>query len=303
MTRIAGVSLAVLLSVLPLVAVLAQSVPQTKQNTSKGAVNSHLKAQRLSRLDLEVGGNITGLFQGAKAYLRRSDLLALPQVSFTVSDDANFAEPVQVRGVELDVLVRRFAAEGEQAVMVAICDDWYRAFYPQAYREIHKPLLVLEINGRPPSGWPKSKEGASMGPYLITQPRFTPAFKILAHQDEAQIPWGVIELDFVDEKTVYGPIEPLGPTAQELYIQNGYRVAQQNCLRCHGVGDERTKGTITWSALGIIAKRSPEEFAGYVRDPKAFAPSAEMPGNPDYDSATLEALTAYFQTFAPAPKQ
>jgi cytochrome c1 len=34
-----------------------------------------------------------------------------------------------------------------------------------------------------------------------------------------------------------------------------------------------------------------------VRNPQSKNPHAQMPGNPRYDDATLQALTAYFRTF------
>jgi len=34
-----------------------------------------------------------------------------------------------------------------------------------------------------------------------------------------------------------------------------------------------------------------------VHNPKSKNPRAEMPANPDYDSASLQKLTAYFRTF------
>ena len=45
------------------------------------------------------------------------------------------------------------------------------------------------------------------------------------------------------------------------------------------------------------------EFERYVHDPRSVDPKAEMPAHKDYDQATLDALTAYFKTFAPAGKR
>jgi mono/diheme cytochrome c family protein len=301
MLRMASVALLLLCTAVLLKSGRTQTTASTQKAFKNGLI-LHLKAERLSKLDLEVAGDLAGQFRGRKAYLRRSDLLALPQVHFTVSDDANFTERVEVRGVELDFLAQELATEGELALVEAVCSDWYRGFYPQAYREIHKPVLVLEINGKPPSEWPKSKGGAALGPYLITHSQFVPGPKILAHQEEAQIPWGVVQLEFADEKATFATITPSGPDAQQENIQSGYHIAQQNCLRCHGTGDERTKGVITWPVLGVMAKQSADQFAAYVRDPKSFSEHAEMPPNPDYDEATLQALAAYFRTFAPAQR-
>ena len=110
-------------------------------------------------------------------------------------------------------------------MVVAICDDGYRANYPRDYLVAHHPVLVLQVNGEPPSGWPKAAEDhiSEMGPYMITNAKFTPSFKILAHADEAQIPWGVVRLEIREEKAVFGVIAPNGPNAGDGEVQDGYR--------------------------------------------------------------------------------
>jgi cytochrome c1 len=47
---------------------------------------------------------------------------------------------------------------------------------------------------------------------------------------------------------------------------------------------------------------SPDNFFAYVRNPQARNPHAQMPGNPAYDNATIQALLAYFRTFSPQEK-
>jgi mono/diheme cytochrome c family protein len=301
MSRAPAVCLLLLLVLLLPIVGRAQAPPSSARNSTNNKLISNLKAERTSRLDLEVGGNLAGrMFNGSKAYLRRKDLEALPQVEFTVSNDANFPQPAKVRGVELGLLAKELAVDGERALVVAESSDYYRGFYPQAYREAHKPVLVLQVNGQPPSGWPKGKGGNALGPYLITHENFVPGYKVLAHEEEPQIPWGVVRLEFEDEKAAFGAIAPRGAGADNSNVQSGYRIAQQNCLRCHANSDEHTKGTITWSAMAIMAARSPQQFAAYVKDPTSFSANSEMPPNPEYDDATLQALIDYFSTFAPA---
>jgi mono/diheme cytochrome c family protein len=186
-------------------------------------------------------------------------------------------------------------------MVVAICDDKYRAHYPRDYVAAHHPLLVLTINGQPPSGWPKSPEGqgSDMGPYMISHPKFTSSFKILPHTDEPQIPWGVVRIELRDENTVFGAILPRGPLAATPNVTAGYRIAQQNCFRCHNMGREGgQKSGIPWPVLSTRATASPETFAAYVRNPQAKNLHAQMPGNPDYDNVTVDALIAYFRTFS-----
>lgn len=260
-----------------------------------------LRLKRSSSSDLEVGGEIAGLPAGTTRYLTRDDLLALPQATYSVTDDANFTGPTQVSGVLLEELIRYLATAPDSNLVVAICRDRYRANYPRAYIAAHHPLLVLTIDGKPPASWPKDAEGhgSEMGPYMITHPRFTPSLKILSHEDEPQIPWGVVRLEIRDEKVVFGAIAPPGPHAADPLVQAGYRIAQQNCFRCHNMGNEGgRKSGFPWPVLSAFATATPDDFVAYVHNPQAKNPEAQMPGNPEYDDATMRALLAYFQTFS-----
>jgi mono/diheme cytochrome c family protein len=262
-----------------------------------------LHTARQSPSDLEVEGELADLPSGATRYITRDELVRLPQVSYTVTDDANFTGPTKVGGVMLDVLIHSLSSTPESDLVIAICADQYRANYPRDYIATHHPLLVLTVNGQPPTGWPKDSDTHSydMGPYMISHPSFTPSFKVLSYADEAQIPWGVVRLDFRNEKTVFGAIAPRGPHAADAAVQAGFRIAQQNCFRCHNMGaDGGEKSGVPWVALSQVAAASPELFANYVRNPAAVYPKAQMPGNPSYDHATVRAITADFQTFSPA---
>jgi mono/diheme cytochrome c family protein len=265
-----------------------------------------LRVARTSPSDLEVGGELAGLSPGAARYITRDDLLALPQLKYTVTDDSNFTGPTEISGVSLDELTRQLGAAPESDLVVAVCDDRYRANYSRAYVVAHHPLLVLEVNGHSPGGWPKDSggHGYDMGPFMISHPKFLPSFKILSPMDEPQIPWGVVRLEFRSEKEVFGAIAPRGPHAGESAVQVGYRIAEQNCYRCHSAGSEGgQKSGLSWQLLSTWAAGSPDFFAAYVRDPRAKNPQAQMPGNPAYDDATISALTRYFQTFSAKGKQ
>ena len=229
----------------------------------------------------------------------------MPQASLAVTDDSNFTAPTKINGVELEELAKRFAADPSSEMIVAICDDNYLAAYPAAYLAAHHPILVLTINDQPPEGWPKAAEDhtSDMGPYLISNPKFTPSFKVLAHEDEAQIPWGVVRIEFRDEKKVLDAIAPHGPHANLRAVQDGFQIAQQNCFRCHNAGPEGgRKSGVSWETLGGVAANSPGQFAAYIQAPLKQNQQAQMPGNPQYDDATLRALTTYFQTFASPAK-
>jgi mono/diheme cytochrome c family protein len=264
-----------------------------------------LQRQRHSNSDLEMSGDLVGVPFGGVRYVSRHDLLRLPQQTFTVTRDENFSHPTQVSGVPLAVLAQSFAKSPAAGLVLAICTDRYCAPYPQAYLVAHKPIVVLQIDGKSPARWPKDADGSNMGPYLISNPNFTPSFEILSHLDEEQIPWGVVRLEFRDQREVLGAIAPRGPRAKDALVQDGYRIAQQNCFRCHNLGNAGgLKSGLTWNVLSTWASGSPEFFTAYVRDPKAKNAKAHMPGNPEYDSETLRALAAYFQTFSrPERKQ
>jgi cytochrome c2 len=183
---------------------------------------------------------------------------------------------------------------------VAICEDKYRANYPASYLAAHHPVLVLTVNGESQADWPKTHEGGSLGPYVISHAGFTPSFKVDSHEDEAQIPFRVVRLDFRSESQVFGAIAPHGSFAPGSPVMDGYRIAQQNCYRCHNMGEEGGHmASLPWLVLAALAKGNPEFFANYVRNPQALSRQNKMPGNPGYDDQTIAALRAYFVTFAP----
>jgi mono/diheme cytochrome c family protein len=269
------------------------------------SLTARLHTNRASPLDLELGGDLANLPPNSARYITREDLLALPQVNFTVVNDANFTGPTQVSGIPLEELVRRFAAAPDSDLTLAICVDKYLASYPPTYIAAHHPVLVLKINGQPPSAWPKDSEGHNldMGPYLISHANFTPSFKILSHSDEPQIPWSVVRLEFRDANAVFAAIAPGGPQAHDQQVQAGYRIAQQKCFHCHNMGSEGgQKAGRPWLVLSTWATASPSYFAAYVHNPKEKNPNAQMPSLPEYDDATLRALIAYFQTFSSREK-
>jgi mono/diheme cytochrome c family protein len=263
-----------------------------------------LHESRMTESDLEVGGLLGKGTDNKTRYVLYADLLKLPQVSYEISDDSNFKEKTRISGVELDELKKSLNAVASSDLVVAICNDGYRASYPTEYRRAHRPLLVLKVNDRPPADWPKSHDGGGIGPYLISHPKFSPSFKILSHTDEPQIPYGVTRLEFRDQRQVFGAIRPRGRYPREATVWEGYRIAQQNCFRCHNYGQEggRMAGH-PWQVLGAWAAADPAHFRAYVRNPRAVNAAGHMPGNPQYDDVTIEAIRQYFATFAAGPTE
>ena len=264
-------------------------------------------AHRQSELDLEIGGALLGFPAGSVRYISREELLKLPRVSYAVDDDANFAGKVEISGVLLTELMKALGVAQADAMIVAICVDQYHAHYSQEYMRAHQPVLALKINGLPPAEWPTNAEvhGAAMGPFLISHAKFTPRFKILAHEDEPQIPWGVVRLEFRKEAAVLAAIwAPCGAQADGAGVKNGYVIAQQNCFRCHDSnGEGGKKSGRPWPVLAAWAEASPARFAEYVRDPQAVNAKSQMAASPQYDDATMRALIEYFKTFLPKSKR
>ncbi len=264
-----------------------------------------LHQKRASAGDLEVGGELKGLPAGATRYIRYTDLLRLPQEKYTVSDDTNFAGKTEIAGVSLESLERLLGGTPDDAMVVAICYDKYRTNYPHEYVAAHRPLLVLRINGMLRDRWPQSENGGPMGPYLISHPFFKPAFKVLSHEDEPQIPYGVTRIEVRRESVVFGAIRPNreggGDWAADSAVEQGYAIARQDCFRCHNMGAQGgTMAGVSWIRLGKMADADGARFRQTIRNPASVTPGAKMPAHAAYDDATLDALTAYFRTFAAA---
>ena len=83
-------------------ALLSGRAAETRQQSVVSvAAGIALHPLRLSPADLEIGGDLAGLPPGTTRFLTRNDLLALPQVRYTATDDSNFTSPAKIRGVTL----------------------------------------------------------------------------------------------------------------------------------------------------------------------------------------------------------
>ena len=265
---------------------------------------SILRTQRSSPGDLEVGGELAGLPPGSTRYVRYEDLLKLPQETYTVDDDLTLPRKTVIGGVALTTLAHLFGQSPHSTLIVAICFDRYRTNYPLDYLAVHRPLLVLTVNGKLRDDWPHAPSGDSLGYYFISHPFFKPAFEVLSHEDEAQIPYGVVRLEFRRESVVFDAIRPRGNWQADSPVYQGYLIARQDCFRCHNSGAEGgRKAGRSWTELGAVAQSAPERFMRIVHDPASVTPGTRMQGEPGYDRATLEALTAYFRTFSPQPRR
>lgn len=256
-------------------------------------------ANRQSVSDLEIGGALAGLPREQTRFVSFSELARLPQETDVVTDDAGLGKSVRIRGIALERLPRLLGAANGAGMLTARCSDGYAAHYPQAYLQAHHPVLVLWLDGKPSAQWRVLSNGDSMGAYLVSHARYTPAFQVLSHKDEAQVPWGVVRVDFEPETVVYAPITPRGPHADDPAVQQGYAIARQNCFRCHDRGGEGgEKARRSWDVVARRAVTDPQYFDAYVRQPKRLNPASQMAASPGYDDQTLRALRAYFKPFA-----
>jgi len=272
--------------------------PAGAMAAESGRLMTH--ASRQAPGDLEIGGELAGYPAGTVRYVRYEDLLKLPQETYTISDDTNLGPNTEISGIALSSLASMVGEESHSDLIVAICYDRYRSNYPADYLAAHHPILVLTINGKLRDQWPKSEDGGPLGPYLISHPAFHPSFTVLSHKDEAQIPFGVIRLDFRTESVVMGTIEPQGNWAKDSPVWQGYRIASQDCYRCHGLyGEGGERASRSWLVLAAWAATDETRFKQYIREPTQIQPCAKMPAHSTYDDQTLAALTAYFATFAP----
>jgi hypothetical protein len=259
-----------------------------------------LHEKSTSANDLQLSGNLPGAPANAVRFVSYTDLLALPQVTFTVTDDSNFSGKVEISGIYLDELLKVLDIPEKTTLIAAICDDEYEGHYPVEYRVAHHPILVLRLNGQPLAQSKRSADGGVYGPYLVSHESFKPRYHILAHAEESQIPNGVLEIRFLSEDDALGAIRPRGNFAAGSPQLEGYEIAEQNCFRCHNAGPYGgRKSGISWLALAKLASEHPAYFSAYIKNPQEESAYAEMPGFPEYDNATLAVLTAYFLTFAP----
>ena len=296
---IAGLALAALMVVTAPcghIAALASGAGAVQGVDSAAEPRILLHASRQLDSDLEITGMVDGLSPHTTGYVRFSELMALPQVTIVVQDDENLPSGTHVTGVPLAELARALRAEPASDLLDAWCVDQYRTHYSAGYMRAHHPVLGLKVEGHDPDQWAEQRHQRSTGRYFITHEDFRPSFNILKHADEPQVPTGVMRLDFSTEAALSAAIAPrAGSTGRQ--VEDGFVIARQNCLRCHNAGAYGgRKAGVEWPVLSMLAGQQSSFFEKYVRDPKSVAPGARMPGNPEYDDATLHALTEYFRS-------
>jgi mono/diheme cytochrome c family protein len=255
-----------------------------------------MHAARQAADDLELSGDLAGA-SPSPHYVRYSELAALPQVTKTVDGGPDFGGlKLTVTGVYLEELAKLVAPAADLAD--AWCTDKYRSYFPAEYMARHHPILVLRVDGMLPAEWAAKNHQDDPGPYFVIYADFVPAFQVLSHRDEAQLPANVVRLHFGSAEKTFAAIAPAERFRDDAAVAAGFTIVKQNCLRCHFRGDVGgTKSGQDWMKLSAWSRSLPQQFSAYVRDPRSVDPKAKMPGNPQYDEATRAALAAYFRTF------
>ncbi len=294
-------------AIIAVTAICRSSAPAAVNNISLDKTTRHhlqLHKSRVADSDLEVTGLIPGLSPGQSGYVRYADLLKLPHIVFPLQETGDFPglEPdqrIQIAGVYLDSISHDLGVLPASDLIDATCQDEYRAHYPSGYITAHHPVLALTIDQLSTSAWALKTKQTDLGPYFITHVRFTPSFKLLSHSDQPQLPINVVRLNFTTTAATFGSISPPAGFAPNSPEQEGFTIAKQNCLRCHNQDQYGGKQSgRDWTMLSVLAYKQPTYFASYVKNPQAFNANARMSGNLQYDTATLDAITAYFKSLA-----
>jgi len=264
-----------------------------------------LHPSREAESDLEVTGSVPGLPHGQALFVTRESLLAMPRVSVHVDRNDDFPEitkpGVMISGVYLDVLAKHLGARVDKPSAVeAICTDGYAAEFPSGYIWIHRPILVLTIDGLSLHDWSLKNPGHDPGPYFVAYEHFVPHFQVLSHEDRPLEPDQVNKLLFTTKHVLYAGIEPREDRGRSTWnspVVAGFRIARQNCFRCHNSGEfGGTQSGLNWKQLEKAAHDKPDYFSQWIYDPRVIDPKAKMPTNRNYDKTTLDALTRYFAT-------
>lgn len=262
-------------------------------------VQPALSEFRRSASDLELTGYLATRSAVRPLYLTSQELGRMPQVQFLIDDDPDLpGVSMRVAGVELRSLLR-ILADGKADLIDVTCTDGYRSYYPIEMIAAHDPVLVLTIDGAEPRTWAARTRHEDPGPYLILYDRFRPGWRVLSHVDRPQLPTNAVRIAFDTQADAFAPIRPSATELKSTAVQAGYRIAQQNCIRCHASGGTGgSKSSRTWEQLGTDARDRPDWFVRFVKEPTSVSAGVSMPANREYDGATLAALTAYFQLFA-----
>jgi hypothetical protein len=269
-------------------------------------IHPQQSSRRHDPTDLEIVKTDVSGAVSERIFLSRAFLASLHQVSAEVRPDGNDSDrpspAVRATGIDLETLLSSVTHADRDTGIAALCADGYTSPFPRRAILQHHPILVLTMDGLSPHAWAVKHHAYDPSPYFIAYQDFIPSFHILSHQDWAQSPAEIVTIKILPSSELERAIRPKSANTfpQDSPVLEGFQIARQNCIRCHNAGATGgVKAQRTWQHLGEVARNKPDFFATWVHNPQSIDPYAIMPANLKYDQATLNALTRYFQTFAP----
>ncbi len=228
-------------------------------------------------------------------------LLAKAAPPVKVELDPELGRAAEFRGVALAELPRLLGAGPDADLIILRAADNYFSCFPKDYVVGHQPFLAVEIDGAPPSRWPKTSYGAALGPYLVSHPKFVGAELLPGLKESPRFPYAVVSLEFARAAETLDRLKVAGAATNHT-LRIGETLALSACISCHHAGD--FGGTLAqrpWVILSTWAKADPGYFRRYVRDPKSVNPAAKMGGFKDWPDEAIEAVRGYFAANSPAP--
>ena len=271
------------------------------------SLTAKLRAIRTSPLDLELGGELAGLPAGATRYITREDLLALPQVNQTVSDDPNLAGPGRSQASRWKNSPNDWPPRRSRTLVVAVCADRYLPTIraptsPRIIRCSSSRSMASHRNAGPRR--PKAT-GCDMGPYMISHPKIHTQLQNPLARRRAANSLGRRAARISRRKSRLRcdcPARPASPGAtrrlKPATASPNKIVSAATTWAPKAARKQAVHGSCCPHGPRLRPNISPPTCA----IPKSKNPTRKCPANPAYDDATLQRLTAYFQTFS-APEK
>jgi mono/diheme cytochrome c family protein len=236
---------------------------------------------------------------GPTQYISQAQLLKLPLVTVKTDRDGETKKPATYQGLYLKDLLKVLATSPEQNTLRAICVDHYHAYYDPDYLARVDALLVLKFDGKAWPDWPTNEHGGKLGPYYISQAKFTPIYNTLAFVEMAKIPFGVNRIELLNDAPVKAATLPKR-LADDPLVQQGRTIAINGCFSCHNAGAYGgTMAQKPWPVLAVHAATNADYFRKMVTNPQQFKPGVAMPSHKTWDDATFNAVEAYFKATLP----
>jgi mono/diheme cytochrome c family protein len=250
-------------------------------------------------LDLEI---ITLDSQGnptKSVYYSYDQLLTLPAVTVKTDHDPYTNSPAIYSGIYISDLFEAFGADASFDVIGANCSDGGKQYYDRDYVAKHRPILLLKLDGKPPSDWPSTEHGSWLGPYCIVHESFSPAETVYGYSEEPRLAPAVVSLELTGFSQSLGRFRPK-ESRVDPEVAKGEKIAVGGCISCHRCGNAGGhRAGSSWEVLTERAVASKDYFRKYVTDPHSMNPTSGMPPHPTFDDNTFKALEAYFKAMTP----